>query len=141
MRRRTGTARAGGFSLVGALFLLTVMAALGTWAVTVSSVQHGNALLGPLSARAHFAARSGVEWAAWQIVANGAAGLACPGTTGFTLDEAALAGFGVSVTCSAQVVTEGAASYTLYSLDVTASRGSAGDADHVSRSLHADIAF
>ena len=130
-----------GFSLIGAVFLLTVLAALGTWAVTLSSVQHGNALLGPLSARAHFAARSGVEWAAWQIVRNGAAGLSCPGSSSVPVSGGALAGLRVGVTCNSQAITEGSSTYTIYSLDVTASRGMAGAADHVSRTLHAEVAF
>lgn len=130
-----------GFSLVGAVFLLTVLAALGTWAVTLSSVQHGNALLGPLSARAHFAARSGVEWAAWQIVRNAAAGLNCPGNSSVPVSGGALTGFSIGVACNPQSVTEGASTYMVYSLDVTASRGTAGAADHVSRTLHAEIAF
>ena len=129
-----------GVSLIGALFLVSVLAALGTWAVTVSSVQHGNALLGPLSARAHFAARAGVEWAAWQVLRNGAAGLACPGTSSFQIHSGGLAGFAVSVGCTSRAVTEGATTYTLYSLDVTVSRGSPGAADHVSRRLYAEIA-
>lgn len=130
-----------GFSLIGAIFLLTVLAALGTWAVTVASVQHGNALLGPLSSRAHFAARSGIDWAVWQIVRNGAAGLACPGTSSFSLAGGALAGFDVSVACTSQPVTEGSGGYTVYRLDATASRGASDAADHVSRMLHAEVAF
>ena len=137
--RRQGRMR--GFSLIGAVFLLTVLAALGTWAVTLSSVQHGNALLGSLSARARFAARSGVEWAAWQIVRNGAAGLSCPGSSNVPMAGGALDGFGVAVVCTAQAVTEGPSSYTLYSLEVTASRGAPGAADRVSRTLHAEVAF
>ena len=97
-----------GFSLVSAIFVLLVLAALAGYLVTVSGVHHTGTLLAQQGMRAHFAAQAGVEWAIHEIVNNGAAGLDCsPGTTSFTLGEASLAGFDVNVQCAVQSITEG----------------------------------
>src|SRR4030065_2779656 len=55
-----------GFSLVSAIFLLVVIAALGTFAVTLSTTQQQSAALDVLGARAYQAARAGIEGGADQ---------------------------------------------------------------------------
>src|SRR4030067_2020097 len=63
-----------GFSLVSAIFLLVVIAALGTFAMTLSTTQHQSAALDVMGARGYQAARAGVEWGAYQVLpASGAA--------------------------------------------------------------------
>lgn len=102
-----------GFSLISAIFLLVVIAALSTFAVTLSATQQQNSALDALGSRAYQAARAGVEWGAFQITQSGVVG------TGFATDcrssstlhvtasqpalpaGTQLSVFGVGVTCGA----------------------------------------
>ena len=56
-----------GFSLVSAIFLLVVIAMLGTFAVTLSTTQHQSAAMDVMGSRAYQAARAGIEWAAYHV--------------------------------------------------------------------------
>ncbi|MDH3749589.1 MAG: pilus assembly protein MshP, partial [Gammaproteobacteria bacterium] len=60
-----------GFSLVPALFLLVVLAALGIVAVRLAGVQQQTVVLAMQSSRAYAAARSGIDWSAYQALVNG----------------------------------------------------------------------
>ena len=62
-----------GFSLVSAIFLLVVIAALGTFAVTLSTTQQQSSALDVMGARAYQAAQAGIEWGAFQVLPNSAA--------------------------------------------------------------------
>ncbi len=129
--------RHGGFAIVSAIFLLIALAALGGYMATVGGVQYTTVLLSMSGTRAHFAAHGGLEWAISDIVNNGAAGLNCaPGSTSFTVT-----GFSVTVTCTAQPVTEGSDNYTVYNLESTATRGSLGEPGFASRTIVATVAF
>lgn len=140
MRRRGVMQR--GYAIVTAVFLLVVLAALGGYLAALGGTQHTTTALAVLGARAQFAARSGLEWAVSDIVNNAAGGLNCaPGNTSFTLSGGATAGFDVTVSCSAQSVTEGSNTYTVYNLRSTATRGSPGDPGFASRSIVATVAF
>ena len=59
--------RAAGFSLVAAIFLLTILAALGAFIVTVSTTQGLGSALDVQGARAYQAARAGIEWGVYQV--------------------------------------------------------------------------
>ena len=129
--------RHGGFAIVSAIFLLIALAALGGYLATVGGVQYTTTSLSVSGTRAHFAAHGGLEWAISDIVNNGAAGLDCsPGSTSFTVT-----GFDVTVSCTAQSVTEGSDNYTVYNLESTAMRGSLGEPGFASRTIVATIAF
>ena len=139
-RSRRGGER--GLSVIGALFVLLVLAALGAWLATISATQALAVAQGELGARAHYGARAGLEWALHAIVNGAGAGLDCgPGTTSFTLGGGALAGFDVSVECAVQTVTEGSRTYQLYQLRSTASAGAVGSPDRASRTLIATVAM
>jgi MSHA biogenesis protein MshP len=137
-----------GFSLVSAIFLLVVIAALGTFAVTLSTAQQQSAALDVLGARAYQAARTGIEWGAYQIIQSdvAASGFAGACQTGGVLPQpgalpGTLSGFGVSVGCSASAHSEVAATVTMYRLTSTASTGApAGAPDYVERQVQAIIA-
>ncbi len=133
--------RQRGISVIGALFVLLVLAALGAWLATIAATQALAVAQGELGARAHYGARAGLEWALHAIVNAGGAGLDCaPGTTTFTLGGGALAGFDVSVGCTVQTVDEGSGSFQLYQLRSTASTGAVGSPDRASRTLVATVA-
>ncbi len=119
-RQRISRARAAGFSIVAAIFLLVVLAALGAFILTVSTTQQIGSALDVQGARAYQAARAGIEWGVYQRL-RGAwvpapqptpplpANDPCSATqTGsFALPPAAttLSGFTVTVSCTAIVDT------------------------------------
>lgn len=136
-----------GFSLVSAIFLLVVIAALGTFAVTLSTTQHQSAALDVMGARAYQAARAGVEWGAYQVIQSGVAGTAFASAcqTGGALPHpgalpGALAGFAVNVGCSATSHVEDATTLWVYQLSSSAVQGTVATADYVERAIGATIA-
>lgn len=126
-----------GFSLVTAIFIVVVVALIAGYMVNIGSAQQSTANFALLGARASFAAESGMEWATQQVVANDAC---FAGGTSFDLTDGALAGFTVSLECAATSVTEGAATYKVFTLGATASYGTAGTEDYFSRTLSATVA-
>ncbi|MDX1516207.1 MAG: hypothetical protein R3288_05175 [Woeseiaceae bacterium] len=130
MRRRSQR----GISLVPALFLLIVLAALGVVAVRMSTVQHQTVVLAMQSARAYSAARAGVEWAAYQALVNGSCSPAS-----LTLTETGLAGFVVDTECSLSTHAEGPQTTRIYTIDAFARAGSYGTPDYVSRRIRSTI--
>src|SRR5262245_24324860 len=103
---KRGTAmRMRGFSIVAAIFLLVVLALLGTAIVYVTGLQQSGHQLDVLGARAYQAARAGIEWGAFQVLDpnNTIASPAlptCPATTNLTGLGGSLASFTVTVTCN-----------------------------------------
>lgn len=125
-----------GFSLVSAIFLLVVIAALGAFAVTLSTTQQQSAALDVIGARAYQAAKAGIEWGAYQILRNGG----CPGGPIPALPNT-LANFTVTVTCSIVGTTEGGVPVTLYQLNSTANTpGGAASPNYVERQMSVTIA-
>ncbi|MBI5626897.1 MAG: hypothetical protein HY935_06860 [Nitrosomonadales bacterium] len=137
-----------GFSLVSAIFLLVVIAALGTFAVTLSTTQQQSAALDVMGARAYQAARAGIEWGEYQILQNAGAGfeLACnpAGAGGTATQVVALAGmlanFTVTVDCTSTVATEAVTTVTMYQLTSTATQGAVATPDRVERQMTVTIA-
>lgn len=137
-----------GFSLVTAIFLLVVIAALGAFAVTISTTQQQSAALDLLGARAYQAARAGIEWGVYQIVSAPAGvpppGIACPagGASNAVAMPAGstLAIFAVDVSCwSSTPVSEAGATVTLYRLQSTAAQGGVATSGYVERQIGATI--
>lgn len=130
MIRKTQT----GFSLVPALFLLVVLAALGIVAVRLTGVQQQTVVLAMQSGRAYSAARSGINWSAYQALVNGSCG-----SSTLTLTEAGLAGFSVDTSCSSTTHTEGPNTVNVYVIDSFAWAGSYGTPDYVSRRIRTTV--
>lgn len=134
-----------GFSLVSAIFLLVVIAALGTFAVTLSTTQHQSATLDVMGARAYQAARTGIEWGAYQALPNSAVGFAATCRAGATSQVVAplpntLSGFNVNVGCSATSHVEDTTTLWVYQLTSTATQGTAATPDYVERQMAVTIA-
>lgn len=92
-----------GFSLISAIFLLVVLAGLGTAIVNVATVQHKSSAFDIQGARAYQAARAGIEWALYQTLVAGAGYCNGPGaaTNSFQLPAGTtLSEFTVTVTCT-----------------------------------------
>lgn len=123
-----------GFSLVPALFLLVVLAALGLVAVRLAGVQHQTVVLAMQSGRAYSAARSGIDWSAYQALVNGS----CAAAT-ISLTEGGLAGFSVDTNCSSSTHTEGPNTVNVYVIDAFAWSGTYGNPDYVSRRMRSTV--
>lgn len=117
-----------GFSLLSAIFLLVVIAALGSFAVTVSTVQQRNAAVDVLGSRAYQAAKAGLEWGAFQIThpVEGAAFIsACQNVTALPQPSlpanTQLSLFTVTLSCVVTpTITEGTNTLRVYQLTAIA---------------------
>lgn len=67
-----------------AVFLIVTLAAIGAYLVTVSTSQVGAVVQDEQGARAYQAARSGIEWGAYQLLRGGESCVAGPTTLGLT---------------------------------------------------------
>lgn len=125
-----------GFSLVSAIFIVVVVAMIAGFMVNLGNVQRATPVLGLMGQRAGAAAASGMEWAIATVLATGA----CPvAGTSFGFAGAALENFTATIGCSATPLVEGARSYTVYQLTVTAEAGQEGAEDHFRRRLTASV--
>ena len=130
MRRRQQ-----GFSLITAIFLLTVVAALVVYMVNLRGVQQTTLLYGVQGARAMQAARSGIEWGIYRSLNNPG----CPAAATLTFTEAALSAFDVAVSCNETTHTEGTTPVTVYQLSAIARSGTFGTLDYVQRRLQVTV--
>lgn len=138
-----------GFSLISAIFLLVVIAALGAFAVSLSTTQQQSAALDVLGIRAYHASRAGIEWGAYQVLPNSlvaggfAAKCQAPGGTSAVLATLpnTLANFQVQVGCTGTAVSEAGATLTMYQLTSTATTpGAASTPNYVERQISVTIA-
>jgi MSHA biogenesis protein MshP len=91
-----------GISLVTAIFLIVVLAALGAIVVTVSGLQHTSSARDVMGSKAYQAARAGIEWGAYKVLQQAAAPGAgvCPAATSIPMPAGTdLSGLTVNVTC------------------------------------------
>jgi len=131
-----------GFAIVSGLFILVVLAALGGFILSISSQQQLGSALDVQGARTYEAARSGIEWGLHRQLQAGS----CAASTSFTPPAPTLAGYTVTVRCTATIGTNGAP--TSYLVQATAcNQPAAGScpnitnpgANYVERRL--DVAF
>ncbi len=128
--------RESGFSLITAIFLLVVIAALGTFSVTLSTTQHQGQAMDIMGARGYQAALAGVEWAAYNVSLQAASSPApwagCVAGAAVVV-AGNLAPFSpVTVNCTAVSAVEGTS--TIWAYDVTAiarTAGTPGDLSYV----------
>lgn len=106
-----------GFSIVTAIFLIVVLAALGVFAVSMFRVQQTTAALDELGARGYQAAQAGIEWGAWQILRGAGT---CAAATGSLALPGSLSGFTATVVCASTTHTEAGNPVTIYRLTATA---------------------
>jgi MSHA biogenesis protein MshP len=130
--------REGGFAIITAIFLLVILGGLAAFMVTVSTAMHTTSALDLQGARAYQAARAGIEWGAFQVLAPVPS---CAANTTLPALGGNLAGFTTTVACIPAVHTEGAATVTTYQLTATATFGATGSADYVERQLQANFAI
>jgi MSHA biogenesis protein MshP len=124
-----------GFLLPAAIFILVILAGLGAYALNITSVQQSTSTQDVQGARAYQAARAGVEWAAYQVLAPGTTALAScpPSPTTIAIDS-----FSVSVSCtqSASYFEQGTDhTIAMYDIISTASYGTAGTLNYIERQV------
>lgn len=123
-----------GFALVAAVFVVVVLALLGIMMATIGGMQRATTAAAVQGARAYHAARSGIEWGAYQATetASCAASTAFPPVTGHE-------GFSVTVECSATAHREHGDDLNIFVITATATSGSFGDSDYVSRRIQVTV--
>ena len=134
--RNAGRSTQRGFAIVAAIFLVVVLAALGAFMLTFSTVQHITSAQDVQGTRAYQAARTGIEWGAYQVLINSS----CPAPTSLT-PGGTQAGFSVAVQCNSSFgpYSEGGNTVNMYQITSTASQGTLGSATYVERQLQATI--
>jgi MSHA biogenesis protein MshP len=137
MRRNKN--KVAGFTLVTAIFLLVVVASLSVYMLSLRSVQQQTLVYGVQGARAMQAARAGIEWGIYQSIVKSNCSATNPSFSGA---GAAISAFSIVVECSASTHQEGPTSIppiVTYQLTSTATTGTYGTLDYVSRRLQATV--
>ncbi len=137
-----------GFSLVSAIFLLVILTALGVFMLSISTMQHTVSTQDLQGSHAYQAAKTGLEWGAYQIMnpennnpaAGGVPRYVCVPTTVLPAMAGSLSKFKVTVDCNSNAdFNEGGNIVRVYQLTSTASFGTAGSPNYIERKLTASI--
>jgi len=134
-----------GFSIITAIFLLVIMAALGAFMLTFSTVQHTTSIQDLQGSRAYQAARTGIEWGVYKVMSaenTTATPYDCtPASTTLPDLGGGLSNFTVTVQCAMTSDIEGTNTIRVYRITSTAtSKGlTPGSANYVERELRAII--
>jgi len=135
-----------GFSLVSAIFIVVVLAALGSYMVTIGGANRATTSAALQGARAYQAARTGIDWATYTITRaadqatarNNCNNIINPAS--FSPASPVLVGFNITLDCSFTGHNQqGTDNVTVYRLTAVATSGSYGDADFVQRRISAII--
>jgi MSHA biogenesis protein MshP len=110
--------------LVSAVFLLVVVSLVAAYALSIGSTQRADTTLALVGKRADLAARAGLEWGIGRVLQDSA----CPASTSFSPTGLGLSQF-----------SEGAITYPVYTLSVTATLGSEGSEDFARRTVSAQV--
>ena len=123
-------------SLMAAMFILVVLATISSYVVSISNLSRTTTSLALEGVKAYFAARSGLEWGINQVVGTPTA---CPADTTISFSQGGISGFSADVTCTSTSVTEGADTYNIFNITSTATKGSFGSTDYVSRQMQVSV--
>ena len=118
-----------GFALIGALFLLVVLAALGAFAVRINMTQRHDADLELQQLRAEAAVSSGVDYAATRLLA----GTSCATLMAETLNVGGYAVTFVPCVNGPPYLVNGV-NVNVYTVTVSSARGAYGTPEFVARS-------
>jgi len=136
--------RQKGFSAIIAVVLIVLFALLGTYMATLSNISSFNTTQSLGSMQAWFAARSGVEWAAFRVINDGNCGAVNAVTINLT--GGATNGFSVAMTCTvvdddgaADGIREGGTTYNIYNITANATKGTIGGISYLSKTINISI--
>ena len=140
-----------GVSLVGAIFIMVALAAIGIAMVTLNSTTTTTSALNIEQKRAYYAAKSGMEWAVYKVLENDSNTPkigSCENSVTSTFD---IEGFSVNISCDSTCDISSPSSCCMggscllnpriTTLGVTASKGSAGEIYNVSRTIQSTISY
>jgi MSHA biogenesis protein MshP len=135
-----------GFAAIAAIFLVVILAALGSFMLTFSNTQQLTSAQDLQGSRAYWAAHAGLEWAIGSVAASpGPAGTTepiCP-TSPTTVGTNFDGGLTVVATCQRAVYIEGATAANRFifqfSSDATTTGGSPGSVGYIQRSVSASM--
>jgi MSHA biogenesis protein MshP len=134
--RSCGNASPRGFSILVALFIIVVLAALAVFLVGLTAVSTATPTLTLFEARALDAARSGFAWGAEEALSQNA----CPPATTLRFTTPGLAGFQATVDCTETTHVENGTTIDVFAFVATASDGTYGKTlTYVSRTLHGTV--
>ena len=130
-----------GFVSIVALFILVIMAAMGSFMLTFANTQQLTSAQDIKGSQAYWATRAGLEWGMGNIIRQADRTADCAGfpenekLTGFD------GGFTVTVTCKKMVYTEGPKEIKMFSLTSIANNDPAtpGNVGFVERSISVSI--
>lgn len=134
---------ARGFAIIMAIFVLVVLALLGSFVASTSTLQHTGTVLDVMGLQAYQAANAGIEWSMARLKTGGVANCTAMGAgTTFAVDT-------MNVTVSCNVVSSGAeagSSTVFYAVTATACNeascpGAATSPNYIERSQSATSVF
>jgi MSHA biogenesis protein MshP len=108
--------RQRGFSLVTAVFLIGILAAISVYMIGFRVIQDSSVSLDTLGTRAYAAARSGAEWGAYQALRPGP----CVAAVNSFALGGTLAGFTATVTTAPTTYNEGGTTVTICNIQSNA---------------------
>jgi MSHA biogenesis protein MshP len=137
-----------GFSLVSAIFLLVIIAALGVFMLSLSTMSQTSSAQDLQGSKAYQAANAGIEWGTFLVMT--------PENTSFNLGAAqapyacaapltmpalagALQGFNVTVSCAMSSTIEGGNTLRVYQITALATWGALNSPQYIERSITATI--
>lgn len=128
-----------GFAAISAIFLVVVLAALGSFMLTFSNTQHLTSAQDIKGSRAYWAAHAGLEWGMGNVLRRAAvcpaASKSLPGGT-----DTFEGGFTVVVTCSMLSYDEAGKTKTIFSFTSVANNSTTlGSVGFTERSLSASV--
>jgi len=124
-----------GITLVGAIFVLIIVALLGQYLINITGVQRQTSILALQSARAYQAANAGIEWAIFNII-NGSNCVDINNTAVTTN----ISNFTTTVLCNTVgTYNEDGTVVAIFQITAESEYGSYGDIDYVSRELETII--
>jgi len=129
-----------GFSIMSAIFIVVILALVGSYIVSLASLTVASGNLTVQGTKAYFAAKSGLEWGIYQVAPVGGAGpYNCPTSpTTLTFSQGGLKSFKTVVTCTQAAFTEGSVNYNIFQITSVGQYGTAG-ADFALRQLYVTV--
>lgn len=121
-----------GMALIGAIFILVIVAMLGQYLINISGLQRQSSLLALQAARAYQTANTGIEWGIAQAI-NGS----CAASTLLTIPNN---NFTTTVACTNKgTFTENITAINVFLIESQSQYGVLGNPDFVSRRLEVKI--
>lgn len=133
-----------GFSIMSALFIVVILALIGSYIVSLASLTSSSGNLIVQGTKAYFAAKSGLEWGIYKVAPSAGSGSSgppynCPTSpTTLTFSEGGLKGFQAIVSCSQVPFTEGNVNYNIFQINSVGQYGTAGP-DFALRQLYVTV--